>query len=74
MLQFATTRNDPHSREQAKRRDKHLQQGVLLWASMIRRVQSLMVATVLAVVPSLVVRGFTNRIITWWRGDLNKHE
>jgi hypothetical protein len=34
----------------------------------IRPVQSLIVATVLAVLPYLVVRGLTNRIMTWWRG------
>ena len=32
----------------------------------IRPVQSLIVATVLAVIPYLVVRGLTNRILTWW--------
>jgi hypothetical protein len=34
----------------------------------IRPVQSLIVATVLAVFPYLVVRGLTNRIMTWLRG------
>jgi hypothetical protein len=35
----------------------------------LRPVQSLMVATVLAVLPYVVVRGLTNRIMTWlWGG------
>lgn len=34
----------------------------------LRPVQSLIVATLLAVLPYLVVRGLTNRIITWLRG------
>ena len=34
----------------------------------IRPVQSLIVATVLAVLPYVVVRGLTNRIMTWLRG------
>jgi hypothetical protein len=34
----------------------------------IRPVQSLIVATVLAVLPYLAVRGLTNRIVTWLRG------
>jgi hypothetical protein len=34
----------------------------------IRPVESLIVATVLAVIPYLIVRGLTNRIMTWWRG------
>jgi len=34
----------------------------------LRPVQSLIVATVLAVVPYLIVRGLTNRIMTWLRG------
>jgi hypothetical protein len=34
----------------------------------LRPVQSLIVATVLAVLPYLVVRGLTNRIMTWLRG------
>jgi hypothetical protein len=34
----------------------------------IRPVESLIVATILAVIPYLIVRGLTNRIMTWWRG------
>jgi hypothetical protein len=34
----------------------------------LRPVQSLIVATALAVLPYLVVRGLTNRIVTWLRG------
>jgi hypothetical protein len=34
----------------------------------LRPVQSLIVATVLAVIPYLVVRGLTNRALTLWRG------
>ena len=40
----------------------------------IRPLESLIVPTVLAVVPYLVVRGLTNRIVTWWRGEGQKHE
>jgi drug/metabolite transporter (DMT)-like permease len=40
----------------------------------LRPVQSLIVATVLAVLPYMVVRGLTNRIVAWWSGEGLHHE
>ena len=40
----------------------------------VRPVQSLMVATVLAVIPYLLARGLTKRTMTWLRGQGRRHK
>ncbi len=42
--------------------------------SRIRPGQTLIVAIFLAIIPYLIVRGLTNRIVTHWRGKVAPHE